>query len=416
MHAATTAADRPRTESGDRRGLTICLVTETYPPEINGVAMSLARFAAGLRARGHDVQLIVPHRDDRLAGHVGAGSEVLSVRGLPLPRYPDLRLGLPAGRTVRRFWMRHRPDVVYVATQGPLGWSAAREARRRSIPVLSGFHTNFHVYCRHYGLKALETLAVAWLRRFHRRTDMTLAPTRDMCGLLEAMGIDRVGVLGRGVDTGLFSPAKRDEALRASWGLGPEELAVIYVGRIAAEKNLQLAIRAFRTIEGVRGDARFVLVGDGPLAAELQRENPDFIFCGMRSGEDLARHYASGDLFLFPSMTETFGNVLLEAMASGLSVLAYDCAAAREHIRAYCNGATVEIGCEPAYLHAALALAMDPVLLRMTREHARRHALSLGWDRVVADFERVLLEHVPDADGGSVRSGSVTKPPPADAP
>lgn len=394
---ATSLQPAETGDGGARRRLTVCLVTETFPPEINGVAMSLARFAAGLQALGHEIQLVLPYRGDRRAEHLSAGCEVLAVRGLPLPRYPDLRFGLPAGRAVRRLWRHRPPDVVYVATQGPLGWSAAREARRRSIPVLSGFHTNFHVYCRHYGLKTLEALVLAWLRRFHRLTDCTLVPTGDMRGLLEAMGVDRVRILGRGVDTALFSPSQRDPALREAWGLGPEDIAVIYVGRLAAEKNLQLAVRAFRALEEACSGARFVLVGDGPLAAELRRENPDFVFCGMQTGEALARHYASGDLFLFPSVTETFGNVLLEAMASGLSVLAYDCAAAKEHIRSYCNGITVEAGCEPAFLHAALVLAADPVLARTTRERARRHALSLGWDRVALAFEGLLMEHVPAA-------------------
>ena len=403
------AADRPRAEAGGdgRRRLTVCLVTETFPPEVNGVAMSLSRFAAGLRDLGHEIQLVMPHREDRGAEHLRAGGDVLAVRGLPLPRYRDLRFGLPAGRALRRLWDRHPPDVIYVATQGPLGWSAAREARRRSIPGLSGFHTNFHVYCRHYGLRTLETLVLAWLRRFHRLTDCTLAPTRDLRGLLEAMGVGRVRTLGRGVDIEHFSPRRRDEALRAAWGLAPGDVAVIYVGRLAAEKNLQLAVRAFRTIEGVREGARFVLVGDGPLAADLRRENPDFVFCGMQTGEALARHYASGDLFLFPSVTETFGNVLLEAMASGLSVLAYDCAAAKEHIRSYCNGVAVETGCESAFLHAALALATDPVLARVTREHARRHALSLGWDRVALELEGLLLEYVADRDDARGNRGHI---------
>jgi glycosyltransferase involved in cell wall biosynthesis len=392
-----TARTETRAQGDARRHLTVCIVTETFPPEVNGVAMSLSRFATGLRSLGHDVQLVLPHRDDRQERHLHGSVAALPVRGLPLPRYPDLRFGLPAGRAIRQMWKSNPPDIVYVATQGPLGWSAVRAARQLSIPVLSGFHTNFHVYCRHYGLKALETLAIAWLRRFHRQTDCTLAPTGDMQNMLTAMGLDPVRVLGRGVDNGLFTPERRDHALRESWGLGPDDLAVIYVGRLAAEKNLPLAVNAFRALEEACGNARFILVGDGPLGEELRRDNPDFIFCGMRTGEDLARHYASGDLFLFPSVTETFGNVLLEAMASGLAVVAYDCAAAREHIRSYRNGVTVETSCESAFLHAAITLAADPALVRTTRENARRHALGHGWNDVALTLERLLIEHLPAA-------------------
>lgn len=376
-----------------RETLTVAVASETFPPEINGVAMSIARFCRGLIELGHRVQLICPRRDDRRPEDLPARMDCLPVRGLPLPRYPELRFGLPAGRAIRRAWAQQPPDVVYVATQGPMGWSVVREARRLGIPVLSGYHTNFDIYCRHYGLKALETLVLVWLRHFHRGTDCTLTPTDEVRSRLEALGIGTVQVLGRGVDTRLFTPARRDPVLRGRWGLGDDALAVIYVGRLAPEKNLQLAVGTFRALQGVRDDARFVLVGDGPLEAALRRNNPDFVFCGMQTGEALARHYASGDLFLFPSLTETFGNVLLEAMASGLAVVAYDCAAARQHIRSYFTGITAEPGNESAFLHAALTLAGDPALLRTTRENARAHAATQSWDIVNRRFEGLLLEH-----------------------
>ncbi len=375
--------------------MTIAVASETFPPEINGVAMSIARFCAGLTALGHRVQLICPRRDDRRAEHLPASMDCLAVRGLPLPRYPGLRFGLPAGRAIRRAWKEQPPDIVYVATQGPMGWSVVREARRLDIPVVSGYHTNFDIYCRHYGLGVLETLVLGWLRHFHRRTDCTLAPTDEVRSRLEAIGVGAVRVLGRGVDTGLFSPTRRDPSLRKRWGLGEDDLAVIHVGRLAPEKNLPLAINAFRALQGIHDNARFVLVGDGPMEAALRRDHPDFIFCGMQTGEALARHYASGDLFLFPSLTETFGNVLLEAMASGLAVVAFDRAAARQHIRSYFTGITAEPDNDAAFLHAALTLAADPALLRTTRENARLHALGHDWDSASRRFEGLLWEYAP---------------------
>ncbi len=385
--------------------LTIGLASETFPPEINGVAMSVSRFTRGLIRLGHHVQLICPYRSDRRREDLPEGASLLTVRGLPLPRYPGLRFGLPAGRAIRRLWNQQPPDIVYVATQGPLGWSVAREARRCGIPVLSGYHTNFDIYCRHYGLKALETLVLGWLRRFHRSTDCTLAPTDEIRERLEALGVGEVRVLGRGVDTQLFTPRRRDPALRAAWGLGDDALAVIYVGRLAPEKNLQLAVCTYRAVQGMRDDARFVLVGDGPLEAGLRRDNPDFIFCGMQSGEALARHYASGDLFLFPSLTETFGNVLLEALASGLAVAAFDCAAARQHIRSYFSGITADPGNESAFLHAALTLAGDAAMLRTTRDNARLHAITQGWDNASRRFEALLLEHAARRNNGPLVNG-----------
>lgn len=373
--------------------LRIGIASETFPPEINGVAMSIARFTRGLIGLGHEVQLICPYRNDRRSGDLPEGMACLQVRGLPLPRYPGLRFGLPAGRAIRRDWARQAPDIVYVATQGPLGWSVTREARRLGIPVLSGYHTNFELYCRHYGLKALETPVLAWLRHFHRGTDCTLTPTDEVRERIETLGVGDVRVLGRGVDTQLFTPTRRDPALRADWGMDEHDLAVIHVGRLAPEKNLQLAVSTFHAVQGIRDDARFILVGDGPLEASLRRDHPGFIFCGRQTGEALARHYASGDLFLFPSLTETFGNVLLEAMASALAVVAYDCAAARQHIRSYFTGITAEPGNESAFLHAALTLASDPALLRTIRHNACHHAGTQSWDSVCRRFETILIEH-----------------------
>ncbi|MBK9131416.1 MAG: glycosyltransferase family 1 protein [Gammaproteobacteria bacterium] len=362
------------------------IVTETYPPEINGVAMTLGRLADVLREHGHRVSVLCPRRSER---H-GADPDLCEVPGLPLPGYRDLRFGLPAAGMIRRLWREQAPDVLYVATQGPLGASAIRVARRLEIPVVSGFHTNFHTYCRHYHVAWMEQVVFAYLRRFHNRTATTLVPTAALRANLAARGVRNVEVLGRGIDTALFTPARRDVGLRVAWGVTDDAPAVLYVGRLAAEKNLQLAVRAFRALQGARPEARFVLVGDGPLAARLREEHPDFVFCGMRTGTDLAAHYASGDLFLFPSLTETFGNVLLEALASGLAVVAYDYAAANQHIRASDNGLTAPCGDEEAFIRHALTLASDPALRQTLRVRARLQALSQGWPQIGAQFETLL--------------------------
>lgn len=382
------------------RPLHLAIVTETYPPEINGVAMTLARLAAALRDNGHRVSVVCPRRAERTAGH--AGADLREVAGLPLPGYRDLRFGLPAAGTLHRLWRRDQPDVAYVATQGPLGASAVRTARRLGVPVVSGFHTNFHIYCRHYRLGWLEPAVLAYLRRFHNRTGATLVPTAALQRDLATHGLRNVQVLGRGIDTDLFNPARRDARLRAAWGLADDAIAVIYVGRLAAEKNLQLAVRAFRALQGVRPEARFVLVGDGPLAARLRAEHPDFVFCGMQTGEALAAHYASGDLFLFPSLTETFGNVLLEALASGLAVVAYDYAAAGQHIRPYENGLTAPCGNEALFLQQALTLLTDGALRQTVRTNARRQALTQSWPQIGAQFEALLRRQLRGEDAYSL--------------
>ena len=207
-----------------------------------------------------------------------------------------------------------------------------RAARRMNIAALSGFHTNYHSYSRHYRLGCLQALVFRYLRHLHNGTAETLVPSIELRDRLQGLGFKNVNLLGRGVDSDLFRPQRRCEELRRCWGLRDRDVAMLYVGRIAPEKNLGLALKAYRAIRGMNSSVKFILVGDGPLKTALQKEHPDLIFCGTQTGEQLARHYASGDIFVFPSETETFGNVTLEAMASGLGVVAYDYAAAKSHI------------------------------------------------------------------------------------
>jgi glycosyltransferase involved in cell wall biosynthesis len=313
---------------------------------------------------------------------------------MPLPGYAGLRLGLPARRRLRAAWRAARPDAVHVVTEGPLGWSAVAAARELGIPVTSGFHTNFDRYSRHYGVGWLQPTVAAYLRNFHRRTRATLVPTEALAASLAGEGLDGVRVLGRGVDTVLFDPARRSAELRAAWGICGDELAVVHVGRLAAEKNIDLALRAFAAIQARHPRARFVLVGDGPLRERLQRRHPEHVFSGQRLGEDLAAHYASGDLFLFPSLTETFGNVTQEAMASGLAVLAFRSAAAAEMIVDGENGRTVPPGNDEAFIAAAVQLAREDDIRCRIAARARQSVLERGWDAVSLRFEAVLREAI----------------------
>lgn len=368
------------------------VVTETWPPEINGVALTVQALAHGLLARGHAVEVVRPRQPGDRHDPAGERSDgalaTLLMRGAALPRYPGLRFGLPAMRALGRHWRQSRPDAVYVATEGPLGWSAARAAARLGIPVATGLHTRFDQYMRDYGMPWLEGTALAWMRRFHNRADATLVPTLELARFLRAHGFERVVRLARAVDTAQLSPERRDDALRATWGAGPDTPIAIHVGRIAPEKNLALAVRAFRAIGRQRPDARFVWVGDGPARDALARENPDFIFCGVQRGAELARHFASGDLFLFPSLSETFGNVTLESMASGLATVAFDTGAAREHLQHQVHGALVAD--ESGFIDEAVRLAGDHDRLRAMGRAARAAVLKLRPEQVAAEFDALL--------------------------
>ena len=382
----TTMAIHSNLQPSHRR-LRIGIVTETYPPEINGVALTVARWIAGLRQRGHHLQLIRARQGDGDAPKPTDSLEILPLPGFRIP-------GWPAYGALRAHWRRARPDLVHIVTEGPLGYSALRAARRLAIPVSTSFHTNFQHYSRHYHLGWLATPIMAYLRHFHNQGVQTLIPTGELAERLQAAGFRRTQVLTRGVDTRLFSPQRRDSALREAWGATPDAPVALYVGRLAAEKNLELAIAAFLAIRRIQPAARLVLVGDGPLAPRLRVRHPEFAYCGVRRGEELAAHYASADLFLFPSLTETFGNVVLEAMASGLAVVAFDYAAAHAHVRPKHDGLLAPFGDAEAFIAATTALAQDIDALRNLGQAARQAMLKLDSERVYDRLETLFLNAI----------------------
>lgn len=377
----------------------VSLITETYPPEVNGVAMTLSRLVAGGQKRGHRFQVVRPRQGRLDERRLEDDVDHRPMPGLPIPFYSTLRFGLPVFGQLTRLWKAERPDVVHVATEGPLGLAAVRTARRLKLPLLSTYHTNFATYTGHYGFGFLHQASTRYLRIFHNKTRLTLVPSRSVQDALVDHGFRNVEILGRGVETDLFHPDQRNEELRQKWGVTPETPVALYVGRIAAEKNLPLVIRAFDRLREDLPDARLVLVGDGPMRPSLQRQRPDLIFAGMRKGEDLARHYASGDLFLFASVTETFGNVVTEAMASGLPVVAFDYAAPREHLVEGNNGWLAPFDDDEAFLAATRRAAAARRRWQELGSQARTTAEHLSWPSIVARYEdylrRVQHEQVP---------------------
>jgi len=363
----------------------ITFVTETWPPQVNGVALTVRTLAEGLAARGHEVDVVRPGSDGR-DGKV----ELVRARGVAMPRYPSMQFGLPAGSSLRRRWIAKQPDVVYIATEGPLGASAMRAANAMDIPVVSGFHTRFHDYAAHYGIGLLAPLVRNHLLGFHRRAQMTLVPTGALHAELADAGIDHVRKLRRGVDCRLFAPEQRDPALRRSWGVHDDTPVMLCIGRIAAEKNLGLAVQAFRALQACIPSARLVLVGDGPQREALASACPDALFVGTKRSTELAAHYASADVFLFPSLSETFGNVVLEAMASGLALVAFDHAAAQEHVANGVSGLVVPPSDARGFITSAYQLGLDPATRRMLGANARRAALRCPPDMVICEFETLL--------------------------
>jgi glycosyltransferase involved in cell wall biosynthesis len=378
----------------DRPSRRIAVVTESYPPEINGVALTIARLVQGLHGCGHEIQLVRPRPDpgpdpDRHPNSPATTSapirfDELLTLGLPIPMYPQLRFGAPSKRTLLRLWTLRRPDIVHIATEGPLGWSALKAARQLALPVTSDFRTNFHAYSRHYGVGWLARPILGYLRKFHNLCDRTMVPTAALRDELLGSGFARLAVVSRGVDGALFHPARRSPGLREHWGATADDPVLLSVGRLAAEKNLLAVLAAYEAARAVEPRTRLVMVGDGPQRQALQAACPTAHFAGARRGEDLATHYASADLFAFASHTETFGNVTTEALSSGLPVVAFDAGAAHIVVRDGHNGLLVPGTDATGFVSAVVRGVQDGALRHRLREHARVSVQHLDWASIVA--------------------------------
>ncbi len=372
----------------------ISLITETFPPEVNGVARTLFNLVSGLSERGHDIQVIRPklkdldHHDNKAQPNF----EQIHVHSIPLPGYSGLRMGLPSANRVKRIWKHNRPDVVYIATEGPLGYSALWTAKSLKLPTTSGFHTNFQQYMMHYNLGLLKDPAELYLKDFHNRTLATFVPTEDTRDQLFELGFKNLKLMGRGVDTHMFDPAKRDEDLRRSWGAGPNDPVCLYVGRIASEKNMKLFFRTVRELRKDFPNVPAVVVGDGPERKTYEADNKSFVFAGMKKGEELARYYASADIFIFPSQTETFGNVVTEAMASGLAVVAFNYAAPRLFVTPGVSGTLAPLDDKTTFIEGAKSVIALGNNLHHMKAASRKAALDASWDKVVENFERDIFE------------------------
>jgi glycosyltransferase involved in cell wall biosynthesis len=375
----------------------ITLVTETYFPQVNGVSRTLGQLVRVLEEAGDTVQLIAPDygKPPRDAHHV-------LVRSWNLPFYRELFLPLPPFGHVRRAIDAFRPDLVHVATEATLGRDALKHVLRRRIPAVSSFHTNFDQYTRHYRVGWLEGLIWRYLRRFHNRTFETYVPSRATISALEARGFERLVLWPRGVDGEHFRPDRPGrEVVRRALGFNPEHVVIGHVSRIAAEKNVGYLADALEQVENARHDVRILIVGDGPARPGLERRlGASAKFVGYKTGEELADHYAACDLFAFASLTETFGNVILEAMASGLPVVAVRAGGPGDTVRPGSTGALVEPDDPPsAMADAMIRIVDDPDLRERLADSARAYALSQTWDAIMGALrDRYLAVVAASAD------------------
>ncbi len=375
---------RPAIRPFHRGTVRICIITESFQPDVNGVAHSVQQVAEHLVARGHHPLVIAPRPARGVSAENGAPDyPVLRVPSLPLPGYRTFRLGLPSPK-IRGAVLGHRTDLVHLASPFCLGARGSAVAQQLGVPAIAVYQTDVPGYARAYHAGRLgEAAAWRWLRGIHEAADRTLAPSTASAAGLQARGIGRVWLWGRGVDTAAFNPAERSASLRRS--LAPDgQVLVGYVGRLAVEKRVDLLAQV-ATLPGVR----LVIVGGGPAEATVRRALPSAEFLGQRKGRDLAQIFASLDIFVHSGCYETFGQTIQEAAASGLPVVAPAVGGPLDLVDDGVTGYLVAPGDAGALAAAVARLAADPGLRAAQGRAAREKVLARSW----AALGDALIDH-----------------------
>jgi glycosyltransferase involved in cell wall biosynthesis len=369
-------------EDGKVSGLRLALITSSYNYIADGVALTLNRLVAHLQHQGARVLVAAPVGRSAAVDHVG---ELAPAPSAPIPFRSEYRLALGLTPALRRRLEAFDPTVVHVATPDLLGHQALTFARARGIPVVASYHTRYEAYLKDYGLAFLEDAVGKWIRRFYAACDEVYVPSASMAGHLREAGFaDNVRLWPRGVDTDRFHPHKRDHRWREALGAGAATPMIVYVGRLVREKRLDTLIGALSRLARSGAPHRAVIVGDGPDRAALERALPGAAFTGFLTGETLATAYASADIFLFPSDTESFGNVTLEAMASGLPAVVADATGSRCLVDHGLTGFLAAPGDGAAFAAALARLAADSALRARMGAAARQSSLAFSWDRTMA--------------------------------
>lgn len=385
------------TREPEAPGVLFC--TDTYLPQVNGVSIVTALSVEGLRERGWRCGVVAPRYPETIRGTRATETAdfVVEIPSAPFPPYPDIRLAAPSYLAIANAVRHFRPAIVHSATEFMIGRLGQIAAQRARIPRLSSYHTDFSRYTEAYGVPRLRPFVSRYIARFHRRSARVYTPSEPARADLATLGVSEVEVWGRGVDTGSFSPGKRSMILREAYGV-ESGVVFLHVGRLAAEKNVAVLIRAFkRACESLpAGAAKLIVAGAGPEERALRElGGSDVMFLGVLNRQrDLPRLYASADAFLFASLTETLGLVVLEAMSSGLPVIAPAAGGVADHLRHGLNGIEVPPNDADAMSAAIVALTLDANHRRHLAAGARRTAEALDWsaelDRLDRSYRAVL--------------------------
>ena len=372
------------------RPLRVALITSSYNYIADGVALTLNRLVGYLESHGVEVLVFAPVAPQPAFAHNGT---LMPVPSFPLPGRPEYRMALGLGARAKRRLLAFQPDIIHLAVPDFLGQAALKLAKAHNIPAVASYHTRYETYLKHYRhLAPLEHLLTRMLRRFSDACREVYVPSDSTRDALLADGLrNNFKPWPRGIDTERFNPAKRSAAWRARHGIGDDELVILHVSRLVREKRLDTLTAALNQIAVPH---RSVIVGDGPDRGFAEGQLPQAIFTGFLDGDELATAYASSDIFVFPSDSESFGNVTLEAMASGLACVCADATGSRSLVVAGETGFLVPADDAEAFARHITQLAQEAGLRRRMGQSARARSLTYSWDETLArmlGYYRALL-------------------------
>jgi len=355
----------------------VAIFTGTYIENKDGVARSLYELVNTLRSEGHEVGIWTPEftpSDD-------PGLSFFEIPSVPIPLYPDYRMTIYL-KSIFKQLNTFKPDIIQISTPDLIALKFLKYANKAKIPIVSIYHTDFPSYLKYYKLQIFETAVWREMIRFYNKCDVVFTPTREMKEQLEGKGAHRVEVWSRGIRGDTFSPEKRSDKVREDWGASDKRV-VLFSGRFVKYKDLDIVKEVYRKVsESDRHDIKFVLLGSGPMENELKKDMPDAIFPGYLTGEKLSSHYASGDIFLFPSTTETFGNVVQEAISSGLPAIVSDIGGCKEIVEDSKAGIICRAKDPDAFYVAVLRLADNKILYEELKDNGLTWSRNRTWDRI----------------------------------
>jgi glycosyltransferase involved in cell wall biosynthesis len=366
------------------RGMRIAFFTGAYNHIADGVSLTLNRLVAFLMREGAIVRVYAPTARIPALQHAGT---LVPVPSVSAPGRPEYRISLGTGWSAHENLTDFAPHLFHIATPDLLGLAALRMARASGTPVVASYHTHFASYLKYYRLSVFESATWSYLRWFYRQCRAVYVPSRSMMDVLEAHGIDgNLRLWPRGVDSSLFTPARRSDQWRECYGIDSATPAVTFVSRLVQEKGLDVVVDVVRRLRDKGLAHRVVLVGDGPERPSAEESLPDAVFTGHLTGEELATAYASSDIFLFPSDTETFGNVTLEALSSGLPAVVANATGSNDLIENGMNGFLAQPRNSQSFFEHVERLIMNPDLRQEMGMRARAGAQAYDWEYVLAQM------------------------------